>query len=110
MDVATLAMTFPPCLSRKGLSLELDNHEISMDWAYVCTAFSPSLSRESRHGVGSTCAAHGLARPYRARTITWDNAKKNPSPRQARRKGKCVSPEMLVIDLSPLPVEKNAVS
>ena len=41
MDVATLAMTFPPCLSRKGLSLELDKHEIFMDWAYVCDGLFP---------------------------------------------------------------------
>ena len=54
MDLATLAMAFPPCPSGKRPSLELCNHEMLM-------AFCPSLSRKKQnHGVGQTRAAHCL--------------------------------------------------
>ena len=41
MDLATLAMAFSPCLSRKRPSLELDIHEMSMDCACVRDCLFP---------------------------------------------------------------------
>ena len=41
MDSATLAMAFPPCLSRRRQSLELDKHEMFIDWACACDGLFP---------------------------------------------------------------------
>jgi len=41
MGSTTLAMAFSPCLSRKRPSLELDEHEMSMDCACVRDCLSP---------------------------------------------------------------------
>jgi len=89
MDLVALAMTFPPWLSTKRLSSEWVKHEIFMDWALrLRSPFPPPCRGKRRCGVGQTSAAHGLASPYRPCTITRDNAKKKPFPRQAHRKGK----------------------
>ena len=47
MDLATLAMAFPPCLSGKRPSLELCNHEMLM-------AFYPCLSRKRQKSWSRT--------------------------------------------------------
>ena len=41
MDLATPAMVFFPCLSRKRPSLELDKHVMFIDWACACDCVFP---------------------------------------------------------------------
>ena len=61
MDLATLAITFPPCLSRKRPSLELGKHEMFMDWACVCDGLFPLPVEENAIiGVGQKRDVHGL--------------------------------------------------
>ncbi len=41
MDLATLAMASSACLSRKWLSLELQQHVMLIDWACTCDSVFP---------------------------------------------------------------------